>query len=103
MPAGVGQVIVGVAFATSITTVLVAVVKFAVSVGVKVTDSDCARPADSTILAAGVYANVPGVLAVAFRCAELSAVPYVSAAGFAQVTTGVALATSMATVFVAVV
>ena len=44
MSAGVAQVITGVAFRTLIDTVFVAVVKFAASVGVKVTDSVCPRP-----------------------------------------------------------
>ena len=66
--------ITGAAFATSIVTVFDAVVKFAASAGVKVTDSDCAVPADRTVVAGGVYTNVPGVLAVAFSCVPLSAV-----------------------------
>ena len=54
MPAGIGQVIVGVAFATSIDTVFVAFVKFALSVGVKVTESVWAAPAESTAPRPGV-------------------------------------------------
>jgi hypothetical protein len=42
---------------------------------VKVTDNACAAPAFSSVPAAGVYSNVPGMLAVAFSCAAPSAVP----------------------------
>src|ERR671927_206744 len=100
MSAGVAQVMTGVAFRTLIETVFVAVVKFAASVGVKVTESVCAAPAFSTAPSAGVYTNVPGVLAVAFSCVAPSAVPYVMSAGAAQVMTGVAFSTLMLTVFV---
>jgi len=46
---------------------------------------------------------VPGTDAVAFNCVLLSAVPYVIAAGIAQVISGVALFTVNETVCVAVV
>src|ERR671924_583629 len=58
MSAGVDHVIAGVPFSTVRLTVAVAPVKFTASVGVNVTDSGCA-PASRTVLAAGVYANVP--------------------------------------------
>src|SRR5262245_59145347 len=54
MSAGVAHVITGVAFTTLIVTVLVAVVKFAASVGVNVTDSVCAAPAFKTVPETGV-------------------------------------------------
>ena len=49
MSAGVAQVMTGVALVTLIATDLLAVVKLAPSVGVKVTESDCAAPAESTV------------------------------------------------------
>ena len=54
MSAGFAHVMTGVAFSTLIETVFVAMVKFAVSVGVKVTDSVCAAPAFSTVPETGV-------------------------------------------------
>ena len=60
---------------TEIATLAVAPVKSAVFVGVKVAESVCAAPTGSTVNAAGLYTNVPGVLAVAFSCVPLSAVP----------------------------
>jgi len=53
MSAGVGHVIVGVTFSTLIGTVFVAVVKFAVAVGVNVTDSVCV-PALGVVPAIGL-------------------------------------------------
>ena len=53
------------------------------SVGVNVTIKVCI-PAPRTVPAAGEYANVPGVLALAFNWAPLKAVPYVMAAGVVQ-------------------
>ena len=53
MPAGGGHVIAGVAFATSMLTVFVAVVKLAVSDGVKLTVRLWPAPAASTVSAAG--------------------------------------------------
>jgi hypothetical protein len=46
---------------------------------------------------------VPGVDAVAFNCAAPSAVPYVIAAGVAQLIVGVACFTAIETIVVAVV
>ena len=48
---------------------------------------------DITVPAVGLKTNVPGTLAVAFNCVELSAVPTVTAAGVLQVMVGVALLT----------
>ena len=73
--AGAAHVIVGVAFSTVIATVAVAVVKAVGSVGVNVVDSVWLAPADSTVPAGGVYANVPGADEVAFSCVPSSAVP----------------------------
>src|SRR5215813_4201484 len=78
MSAGVAHVRTGVALSTLMLTVFVAVVKFAASVGVNVTDSVCPAPA-------------------------FSAVPNVMSAGVAHVMMGVAFRTLMLTVFVAVV
>jgi len=75
----------------------------ALSVGVNVTDKDCAAPAGNTVPAAGVYAKVPGTLAVAFNCVALSGVPYVIAEGAFQVIVGVALTTVIVRLAVAVV
>ena len=47
-------------------------------------------PTAKTVPAAGVYAKVPDTEAVAFNCVALNAVPYVIAAGGAQVITGAA-------------
>lgn len=87
---GIAHVIEGVDLLTTRVTLVVAVVKSVVSVGVNVTDKVCV-PAPSTVPAAGVYTNVPGTFAVASSCAPLSAVPKVIAAGAVQVTTGVPL------------
>src|SRR5215475_2283780 len=103
MSAGVVHVMTGVAFSTLMLTVFVAVVKFAPSVGVNVTDRVCAEPAFKTVPETGEYTRVPGVLAVAFSCVAPSAVPYVMSTGVAQVMTGVAFSTLMLTVLVAVV
>src|SRR5262249_60482496 len=60
-------------------------------------------PAFRAVPATGVYANVPGVLAVAFSWVALSAVPNVMSVGVAHVMTGVAFSTLTVTVLVAVV
>ncbi len=75
MSVGLFHVIAGVAGSTLIVTDLVAVVKCTGSSGVKVTDSVCPVPTPRMIPLAGVYANVPGVLAVALSCAGPSSVP----------------------------
>src|SRR6185436_11445082 len=103
MSAGVAQVMTGVAFRTSIATVFVAIVKFAASVGVKVTDSVCAAPAFRIVPASGLSTNVPGTLAVAFSCVALSAVPYVMSAGTVQLIVVLAFSTVIVVVFVTVV
>ena len=86
--AGVGQLIVGVALFTVSVTLLVAVLKSVVSVGVNVTDSVW-LPAPGVVPAAGLYAKLPAVLAVASSCVALSVVPYVMAVGVGQVMVGV--------------
>src|ERR1700747_2318997 len=68
MAAGVAQVITGATWVTTSCTVLVAVVKLAVSVGVKVTER-VSVPATGMLPAAGEYTSVPGTEAVAFSCA----------------------------------
>jgi hypothetical protein len=75
MPAGGTHVIVGVALVTVIGTLANACVNDTVSAGVKVVVSVCPDPANSTVPAAGLYANVPGTDAVAFSCVALSGVP----------------------------
>jgi len=73
---GVGHVIIGVAWLTvTHHGCCRRRVIGAPSVGVKVTDKVWPAPAFRTIPAAGVYANVPGTLAVALSCVALSAVP----------------------------
>jgi hypothetical protein len=67
MTAGVGQVILGVAWLTMSCTEAVAAEYVFISVGVKVTESVCV-PAGSTVPAAGVYVKVPAMFAVAFNC-----------------------------------
>ena len=59
----------------------------------KLTDNVWPVPMLSTVPAGGRYANTPATLAVAVNCGAPSAVPYVMAAGFAQLMTGVAPAT----------
>ena len=59
-----------------------------VSVGVKVAESVCV-PALSVVPEVGEYANDPGTLVVASSWVPLNAVPYVMAAGVAQVMVGV--------------
>src|SRR3954469_6303884 len=103
MSVGVAQVITAAAFSTVMLTVLVAVVKFAASVGVNVTESVCAAPAFRTAPAAGVYTRVAAVAELAFSCVAPSAVPNVMSAGAGQVMTGVRFSTVMLTVLVAVV
>ena len=83
---------VGVAFVTESVTLAVAIVKLVASLGVKITDRVC-EPVGSTVPEAGVYANVPGTLAVALSCVSLSAVAYVIAAGVDQLIDGVLAAT----------
>ncbi len=85
---GVGQLIVGVALFTVSVTLPVAELKLVVLLGVNVTDSVW-LPAPSVVPAAGEYAKLPAVLAVASSCAPLSAVPYVIADGVGQVIVGV--------------
>ena len=70
--------------------------------GVKVTFT-VLLPTGRIVPAAGVYAKVPGTLAVAFSCAELRGVPDEIGAGVAHVMTGVALLTVSRTDEVAVV
>src|SRR5712691_4284307 len=72
---GAFQVIAGVPFATSIDTLVAAVLYVAPSVGVKTTESVCPLPAGSTLPTSGVYASVPGTFAVAFSCVPSSTVP----------------------------
>src|SRR3954462_12567393 len=102
MSAGVGHVIVGVAFSTLMLTVFVAAVKFAASVGVNVTESVCAAPAFRTAPAAGGYTTVPAVAELAFGCVAQSAVQNVMSVGVAQVISAAAFSTVMLTVLVAV-
>ena len=59
--------------------------------GVKSTER-VSVPAAGIAPAAGVYANVPCTLAVAFNCVALNAVPAVIGAGVAQVIVGVVAA-----------
>lgn len=70
----VTAVVVAAAVTVSETVFAAGVLKFTVLVGVNCTDRVCV-PAPSTVPAAGVYTNAPGVEAVAFNCAEPSAVP----------------------------
>ena len=86
--AGVGQLIVGVALFTVSVTLPVAELKLVVLLGVNVTDSVW-LPAPSVVPAAGEYAKLPAVLAVASSCAPPNAVPYVIADGVGQVIVGV--------------
>jgi len=75
-----------------------------VSVGVNVTLNICVPAVLITVPAAGLYANVPATFAVAFNCAELKAVPAITAAGVAHVITGVCFVEAVTvngTVFVA--
>lgn len=88
MDAGVAQEITGVAWLT-IRCTDADVAEYAVSVGVKVTDTVCHRgPALNTVPALGVYMKAPGTFAVAFSSVLLSAVPYVIAGGVFQVMVG---------------
>ena len=100
--ASAGHVIFGVALFTVNVLVAVAVVKSAVSVGVKVTES-VTVPALGIVPAAGVYWKVPGVDAVASNCVALKAVPAVIGASAGHVIFGVALFTVNVLVAVAVV
>lgn len=61
--------------------------------GVKVTESGMLPGVDITVPNAGLYTNVPGTLAVAFNCEELSAVPTVTLDGVGQLRVGVAWVT----------
>ena len=69
------------------------------AVGVNVVDRVCI-PTVNTVPATGLYANVPGTLAVAFNCVPPSNVPWTTDAGLAHVIVGVALVTSIVTVAV---
>jgi hypothetical protein len=90
--AGAGQLIVGVALLTVSVTLPVAELKLVVLLGVNVTDKVW-LPAPSVVPAAGEYAKLPAVLAVASSCVPLSAVPYVMPAGVGQVMVGVVFVT----------
>jgi len=89
---GAGQLIVGVALFTVSATLPVAELKLVVLLGVNVTDSVW-LPAPGVVPAAGEYAKLPAVLAVASSCAPLSAVPYVIADGAGHVIVGVVFVT----------
>src|SRR4051812_50197255 len=103
MSAGVAQVITAAAFSTVMLTVLVAVVKFAASVGVNVTESVCAAPAFRTAPAAGVYTRVPAVAELAFSCVADRKSVEEGKGGDARVITAAAFITVMLTGLVAVV
>src|SRR5688500_13934449 len=96
MDGDVSSVKTGAAGATVIVTVPVAVVKFAASAGVKRTESG-ELPIGNTVPAAGVYAKVPAVFALALSWVAPSGRPTTMGAGVAHVTTGVAFCTWMVT------
>jgi hypothetical protein len=69
----------------------------AVEVGVKEVESCCPAPTPSIVPLAGAYVEVPPTFTVEFNCVALSAVPELMSAGFAQVMSGVAFSTVIAT------
>jgi hypothetical protein len=73
---------------TSIVVCAATVWWFTVSVGVNVADRISLPPTGSTVPSGGVYANVPGALAVAFNWIELSGVPTTIPAGAVHVIVG---------------
>lgn len=76
---------------TVIVTLAVALLYVLVSFGVNDTDKVCV-PASSTVPEGGLYANVPGTLAVAFSCADPNGVGLGIGAGAGQLIVGVVFA-----------
>jgi hypothetical protein len=87
MGAGAFQLVAGFALFTVNVTFAEAAWYLAVSAGVNVTEMTC-EPVGRIVPEAGVYAKVPGALAVAFSCAVLSPVPYMISDGDTQTNPG---------------
>src|SRR5947209_10917640 len=101
MSAGFAQVMTGVPLTALMTLVLLDVLPFAASAGVKSTFSAWPGLAFSFVPAAGVYPKLPTTSAVAWWGVPPSKVGSVMSAGFAQLMTGMPLSTLMETVLVA--